>query len=83
LAQAASAHPYGVLVWWDFGYWVTRLAHRIPSANPKQTQAKEVTAFLLAETAEAAGAALALLDRQQQLLLPLGASAPKRQSASG
>jgi dolichyl-diphosphooligosaccharide--protein glycosyltransferase len=69
LAQAASAHPYGVLVWWDFGYWVTRLAHRIPSANPKQTQAKEVTAFLLAETAEAAGAALALLDRPRYVLV--------------
>ncbi len=69
LAQAARAHPYGVLVWWDFGYWVTRLAHRIPSANPKQTQAKEVAAFLLAETPEAAEAALALLDQPRYILV--------------
>jgi oligosaccharyl transferase (archaeosortase A-associated) len=69
LAQAASAHPYGVLVWWDFGYWVTRLARRIPSANPKQTQAKNVAAFLLAERAEAAEATLALLDHPRYVLV--------------
>lgn len=69
LAQAASAHPYGVLVWWDFGYWVTRLAHRIPSTNPKQTQAKKVAAFLLAETADAAEATLALLDHPRYVLV--------------
>ena len=27
---------YGVLAWWDYGYWITRIAHRIPSANPSQ-----------------------------------------------
>ena len=25
---------YGVMSWWDYGYWITRIAHRIPSANP-------------------------------------------------
>lgn len=28
---------YGVMAWWDFGYWITRIAHRIPNANPSQS----------------------------------------------
>ena len=27
---------YGVLAWWDYGYWITRIAHRIPVVNPSQ-----------------------------------------------
>lgn len=27
---------YGVTAWWDYGYWITRIAHRTPSANPSQ-----------------------------------------------
>ena len=27
---------YGVVAWWDYGYWITRIAHRIPNANPSQ-----------------------------------------------
>jgi len=27
---------YGVLAWWDYGYWITRIGHRIPVANPSQ-----------------------------------------------
>jgi dolichyl-diphosphooligosaccharide--protein glycosyltransferase len=27
---------YGVAAWWDYGYWISRVAHRIPSTNPSQ-----------------------------------------------
>ncbi len=27
---------YGVLAWWDYGYWITRISHRLPTANPSQ-----------------------------------------------
>lgn len=27
---------YGVMSWWDYGYWITRIAHRIPITNPSQ-----------------------------------------------
>ncbi len=27
---------YGVLAWWDYGYWIARIAHRLPNANPGQ-----------------------------------------------
>jgi oligosaccharyl transferase (archaeosortase A-associated) len=31
---------YGVTSWWDYGYWITRIAHRIPNANPGQDPAR-------------------------------------------
>jgi len=27
---------YGVTAWWDYGYWITRIAHRVPVVNPGQ-----------------------------------------------
>jgi oligosaccharyl transferase (archaeosortase A-associated) len=27
---------YGVMSWWDYGHWITFVAHRIPNANPFQ-----------------------------------------------
>jgi dolichyl-diphosphooligosaccharide--protein glycosyltransferase len=27
---------YSVMSWWDYGHWITRIAHRIPVANPFQ-----------------------------------------------
>jgi asparagine N-glycosylation enzyme membrane subunit Stt3 len=40
---------YGVTTWWDYGYWITRTAHRIPSDNPSQSPApiKKVANLLL------------------------------------
>ncbi len=28
---------YGVLAWWDYGYWITRIGRRLPNANPSQS----------------------------------------------
>ena len=28
---------YGVMAWWDYGYWITRIAHRLPNTNPGQS----------------------------------------------
>jgi dolichyl-diphosphooligosaccharide--protein glycosyltransferase len=46
-----NSAAYGVMSWWDFGYWITRIAHRIPNANPSQNPAKQVDAarFLTAQ----------------------------------
>jgi dolichyl-diphosphooligosaccharide--protein glycosyltransferase len=27
---------YGVTAWWDYGYWISRTARRLPNANPAQ-----------------------------------------------
>ena len=45
------ASAYGVTAWWDYGYWITYIAHRIPSANPSQDPApvKRVANFLVAQ----------------------------------
>lgn len=42
---------YGVTAWWDYGYWITRIAHRMPSANPGQdpTRVKNVADLFLSE----------------------------------
>jgi len=27
---------YGIMAWWDYGYWITRIGHRVPVVNPSQ-----------------------------------------------
>lgn len=36
-----NGDAYGVLSWWDYGYWITRIAHRIPNSNPGQNPATQ------------------------------------------
>ncbi len=38
---------YGILAWWEFGYTIETLAHRIPFTNPTQHHAKEAAQILL------------------------------------
>ncbi|MBN2238267.1 MAG: oligosaccharyl transferase, archaeosortase A system-associated [Dehalococcoidales bacterium] len=47
---------YGVLSWWDYGYWITRIAHRIPHANPSQNPRaiKDVAEFFISQNETAA-----------------------------
>jgi len=40
---------YGVMSWWDYGHWITRIAHRIPNANPFQSGARDAARFLTAQ----------------------------------
>ena len=52
---------YSVMSWWDYGHWITRIAHRIPRANPFQKGAREAARFF---TAQDEAAASDLLDRE-------------------
>ena len=36
---------YGVTAWWDYGYWITRIGHRIPTSNPGRGHGGEASAF--------------------------------------
>lgn len=48
-SQAMAPAPrYTVMVWWDFGYWVTRVARRVPASNPTQAGAADAAAFYTA-----------------------------------
>jgi len=40
---------YSVMSWWDYGYWITYLAHRVPTCNPGSTN-REVPAVFLTTT---------------------------------
>ncbi len=41
---------YGVMSWWDYGYWITRIAHRLPNASPAgQSRAREAAQFFTAQ----------------------------------
>ncbi|GAH90179.1 unnamed protein product, partial [marine sediment metagenome] len=45
---------YGVMSWWDYGYWIMRLSHRIPNSNPGQGYAAKVARFFIAQDEETA-----------------------------
>ena len=49
---------YSVLAWWDYGYWITTVAHRVPVTNPTQNNARAAADFLLATDEAAAQRAL-------------------------
>ena len=45
---------YGVMSWWDYGYFIMQIAHRIPNANPGQVGAKKAAQFLIAQNESSA-----------------------------
>jgi asparagine N-glycosylation enzyme membrane subunit Stt3 len=45
---------YSVAVWWDYGYWVTRMGHRIPTCNPGSGGRLTTAKLLTAQTEKAA-----------------------------
>ena len=40
---------YGVISWWDYGHWITYIAHRIPNSNPHQKGATKTAWFFTAQ----------------------------------
>ena len=42
---------YSILSWWDYGYWITRIAHRVPATNPSQEPGPiiDVANFMLSQ----------------------------------
>ncbi len=55
---------YGVLSWWDYGYWITRMAHRLPTANPGQDPRaiRDMAAFFTAQDEETADKVIEKVD---------------------
>lgn len=54
LSFAYPDSAYSIMAWWDYGYWIERIARRIPVANPTQAGREEAAKFLLAGTPEEA-----------------------------
>ncbi|MBM3155442.1 MAG: oligosaccharyl transferase, archaeosortase A system-associated [Chloroflexi bacterium] len=44
---------YGVVAWWDYGYWVTRIGRRVPTSNPGTGQLGEAFLFAAQDVASA------------------------------
>jgi asparagine N-glycosylation enzyme membrane subunit Stt3 len=40
---------YGVMSWWDYGYFIMQIGHRIPNANPTQANAAKAGEFFTAQ----------------------------------
>ncbi len=40
---------YGVMSWWDYGHWITAIAHRIPNSNPFQAGAVSAGLFFTSQ----------------------------------
>jgi len=45
---------YGVMSWWDYGYFIIQIGHRIPNANPGQAGAVQAGKFFTAQNESAA-----------------------------
>jgi len=45
---------YGVMSWWDYGHWITYIAHRIPNSNPHQRGAGRVARFFTSQNENSA-----------------------------
>jgi hypothetical protein len=46
-AGARWVSEYGVLSWWDYGYWIIGLGRRVPVSNPTQSGAREAASLFL------------------------------------
>lgn len=40
---------YGIMAWWHYGHWITRIARRIPVSNPFQQGAAKAAQFFTAQ----------------------------------
>ncbi|GAF95414.1 unnamed protein product [marine sediment metagenome] len=59
---------YGVMNWWDYGHWITRIAHRIPSANPFQAGVRKTVQFIIAQDESSANEVLDELDSKYVII---------------
>ena len=40
---------YGVMSWWDYGYWIMRISHRIPNCHPGGGYRRSAANFFIAQ----------------------------------
>lgn len=73
-----SGSAYGIMSWWDPGYWIIRIGRRIPTANPTQTNVLEVATFFAARREEVA---TAVLDEMRSRYVIVDSTMPVRRVA--
>ena len=84
--EASYSYPesaYGVMAWWDYGYSITRIAHRLPNANPGQDPraVTRVASFFTSQDEEVAneiaqelGSAYIIIDHATAYIDPVTAA---------
>jgi dolichyl-diphosphooligosaccharide--protein glycosyltransferase len=75
------SESFSVMAWWDYGYWVTQISRRVPTANPTQAGAP-VTGGFFVETDPVRAARLLAGQQSRYVLvddtLPFRAVSPGR-----
>ncbi len=79
-AQSPPRAAYSVMVWWDYGWWVSRIARRPPATNPTQTAVREAAAFY---TATGEAEALEILARRRSRYVVVDRSLPMTVPGAG
>jgi len=59
---------YSVISWWDYGHWITRIAHRIPVSNPFQAGASQAARFFTAQDEGSANEMINKLDSRYVII---------------
>jgi dolichyl-diphosphooligosaccharide--protein glycosyltransferase len=52
--NAGPAAAYSVLCWWDYGYWVSRIGHRVPFSNSGASNQGDDWRYFTAQSARVA-----------------------------
>lgn len=52
------SNAYGVIAWWDYGYWITRIGRRIPFSNPGTSAERGEYKYFIAQDEESAAKAI-------------------------
>jgi len=66
---------YGVMSWWDYGYFIMQISHRIPNANPGQIGAVEAGQFFTAQNESSSNNLADRLDSKYVMIdyaMPIG-----------
>ncbi|MBM3155451.1 MAG: hypothetical protein FJ008_09030 [Chloroflexi bacterium] len=71
---------YGVIAWWDYGYWITRLGHRPTVCDPGGGASTDVANFLLSQDEAAANAIITRL-KSKYVLIDYDVAMPKKFNA--
>jgi len=53
---------YSIMSWWDYGHWITRIAHRIPISNPFQYGASVAARYFISQDEDSANQIMNDLD---------------------
>jgi len=61
---------YGVTAWWDYGYWIMRIAHRLPNTNPGGLGRVPTAQFFLSQSEELARQSIQKLKATLEQFIP-------------